>query len=90
MKNVIILLVIFFAVRTLRRHLAAKHKKEVEEGEKAAGRRPADDGEEMVHDPVCDSYITISSAFSVKNGREKIFFCSDDCRGKYLASIKNT
>ena len=41
-------------------------------------------GEEMVFDPVCQSYFPKNAAFNTKNGNETVYFCSEECREKFL------
>jgi YHS domain-containing protein len=52
------------------------------------GKRKAPDlarpGEVLVQDPVCKCYIPRSEARTVDFMGEKIFFCSDECRRKFL------
>jgi uncharacterized protein len=42
-------------------------------------------GEVLVQDPVCRCYLPKSQAQAVDFQGEKVFFCSDDCRRKFLA-----
>ena len=39
---------------------------------------------EMVQDPVCGTYVDRDSAITVKNGDRILYFCSYECRKKYL------
>lgn len=89
MKPVIILILVFFAVRLLRKNLlkkaASMSASEQKSGDsripnKGAGNR----GEEMVLDPVCGSYVPESSALSAKRDGETAHFCSTECREKFL------
>jgi YHS domain-containing protein len=45
-----------------------------------------DEGEEMVQDPVCSSYVPISTAVSIEARQGRVYFCSDQCRDKYTAA----
>lgn len=45
--------------------------------------RPDPDGEEMVHDPQCGTYVPRSAALSDRIGNQTLFFCSDACRQSY-------
>lgn len=81
MKPVIVLLAIFFLISFLR-------KRSVKPPQKAAPRhdsdaRPKSAGEEMVFDTVCNSYIPVSSAISLKVNGELEYFCSEECREKF-------
>lgn len=86
MKNVIIILIIFFAIRYLRRYLQSGP------ANRGAGAGPHQanphssglETEDMVQDPVCGSYIPVSSAVTVhENGRTE-HFCGTACRDKRL------
>lgn len=39
---------------------------------------------EMVQDPVCGTYVDKDSAITVRNGEQVLYFCSYECRKKYL------
>ena len=41
-------------------------------------------GEEMVPDPQCGVYIPKSSALTARQGGRQLYFCSEECRKKYL------
>jgi len=41
-------------------------------------------GDVLVQDPVCKCYIPQSQAKAVDFKGEKIFFCSEECRRKFL------
>ena len=53
---------------------AEKRKKRMESGE-------------MVKDPVCGTYVEKDSAITVKNGDQTLYFCSYECRQKYIESV---
>lgn len=44
--------------------------------------------EEMALDPVCGSYIPASSALRVRKDSEVVHFCGEECRQKFMASLK--
>jgi YHS domain-containing protein len=46
-------------------------------------RKPLD---ELVKDPVCQTYVVRSRAVRRTAGGEPRYFCSDDCARRYLAS----
>jgi YHS domain-containing protein len=48
--------------------------------------RPEEGGEEMVQDPVCRCYIPKKQAYAVSYKGKQLFFCSEECFKKYLAS----
>ncbi|OGP23140.1 MAG: hypothetical protein A2X93_02335 [Deltaproteobacteria bacterium GWC2_56_8] len=89
MKPVIILIIVFFAVRLLKKSLQKKTASMSASEQAAGGARIPNKGaekrgEEMVLDPVCGSYVPESSALSAKRGGETAHFCSPDCRDKFL------
>ena len=53
---------------------AEKKKKRIESGE-------------MVKDPVCGTYVEKDSAITVRNGEQTLYFCSYECRKKYIESV---
>ncbi|MBI5493308.1 MAG: hypothetical protein HY893_10305 [Deltaproteobacteria bacterium] len=79
MKPVIVLLAIFFLISILRKR--SKPLRKPRPGSDEA--RPKRDGEEMVFDTVCNSYIPVSSAISLKVDGELEYFCSEECREKF-------
>jgi len=42
--------------------------------------------EELVQDPACQCYIPKSQSYTVSLEGKKMFFCSEECYRKYLAS----
>ncbi len=88
MKNVIILLMIFFLIRALRKGLVARQERKL----KMAGQRETDhqkreqtarsESEEMVLDEVCGSYVPVSAALTSETGGKRAYFCSEECRDK--------
>jgi YHS domain-containing protein len=43
---------------------------------------------DMFADPVCGTFVDPASALFILHGQEKIYFCSEDCRMKFLAELK--
>jgi len=41
---------------------------------------------ELRRDPVCGTYIATTTSFKQTVGAETVYFCSTDCRDKFLAS----
>ena len=41
--------------------------------------------EEMVQDPVCGTWVPLNQAIAFRRGRETLYFCSAECRDKFLA-----
>ena len=42
----------------------------------------------LVRDPICGVYVEKDSSFSVRNGDIVEYFCSDDCRQKYIKQVQ--
>ncbi len=78
MKPVVVLLAIFFLIYFLRKRSAKPLQKA-----RPDEARPRSAGEEMVFDTVCNSYIPVSSALSLKVDGELEYFCSEECREKF-------
>ncbi len=55
---------------------------------KAAERERKIQSDEMVKDPVCGTYVDKSSAISVRSGEQVLYFCSYECRQKYIESVQ--
>lgn len=46
-------------------------------------------GNEMVLDPVCQSYFSKKDALNIKMEGEIIYFCSEGCREKFLKTVSS-
>jgi len=44
--------------------------------------------EEMVQDPVCGTYVPLGQAVSLPGEKETRYFCSNECRDKFMAGQK--
>lgn len=87
MKSVLILLAVFFIVRALKKKLESGKKETPPAPEKSTPREPVSAprarAEEMVLDPVCGSYVPISAAIAASKDGKTIYFCSEECRGRF-------
>lgn len=87
MKSVLILLVVFFCVRALKKHLEGRSAQKAAPvpppPPKEQSSAPRQKAEEMALDPVCGSYVPLSAAIKSTIGGKTVFFCSDDCREKF-------
>ncbi len=54
-------------------------------GETPGGRRVIDAGD-MVKDPVCNTYIPAENAIKEDIGDKTYYFCSPECRDKFIKS----
>jgi YHS domain-containing protein len=50
--------------------------------------RPAAPGSDTVRDPVCGMYMDPRLALRVDNGKGSFYFCSDECKNKYLSHAR--
>lgn len=46
--------------------------------------------EEMVQDPVCGTYVPVGQAVTLKREKETLYFCSEECREKFLQERTDT
>jgi YHS domain-containing protein len=42
----------------------------------------------MVKDPVCGMYMDSRLAVRFEEGGETVFFCSEECKSKFLAGVR--
>ncbi|MDI9612876.1 MAG: hypothetical protein QM330_07440 [Acidobacteriota bacterium] len=42
----------------------------------------------MVRDPVCGMYMDPRLALRLEEGKGTFFFCSEECKGKFLAGVR--
>ena len=52
---------------------------------KVAGQGRGEIGEDMVKDPYCNVYFQKSNGVHARVGDRDLYFCSEECRDKYLA-----
>jgi YHS domain-containing protein len=45
---------------------------------------PASTSNHMVKDPICGMYMDSRLAIRLESGKEEVYFCSEDCKNKYL------
>lgn len=100
MKPVIIILIIFFTVRYLRKRISSgaadkgKGSAKGADTQSVRGRSDARQGqrrdsgqdEDMVFDPVCKSYVPISSAVRLDIDGRTEYFCSAECMERFASS----
>lgn len=80
--------ILLFAVAAyaLYRLFMNDRKKSAEQTENEEAKRVADGT--LVRDPICGVYVEKDSSFSVRNGDTVEYFCSDDCRQKYIKQVQ--
>lgn len=88
MKSVLILIAVFFIVRALKKSLEGRSAQKAAPTPpppaKETSSSPRQKAEEMALDPVCGSYVPLSAAVKSAEGGKTVYFCSDDCREKYV------
>lgn len=45
--------------------------------------KPGQEGEQMVQDPECGTYLPLSEALKAKVNGQPVYFCSRKCRSQY-------
>jgi YHS domain-containing protein len=40
--------------------------------------------EEIKKDPICGTYVPVGHSLSYKSGKETHYFCSEECKSKYI------
>ena len=87
MKSVLILIAAFFIVRALKNSLEARKAEKAVPSAPPPPKEPTvgarQSAEEMALDPVCGSYVPLSAAVRATEGGKTVYFCSEDCRGRY-------
>lgn len=64
-----------------RQEKVKKEEKEEQDRKVAAG--------EMVKDPECGVWVAVDDSISVKDGPVRYYFCSYECRDKFLKELKS-
>ena len=83
----IIKIVIFVLVCYVLYRLFMNDRKKNADKEAKAEKKRMEAGE-MVQDPVCGAYVDKETSISVRNGDHVTYFCSYECRQKYLDKIE--
>jgi len=81
MKLLIIILIGYLAYRSFRSCLLKNTMQQQNAMQGEAGGEIEDD---MVKDPYCDVYITRRDGVHLRHAGEDLYFCSEECRDKYL------
>lgn len=86
-KLIILLLAAYIAYKLFandiekKRVAQEKQEKEDQQRRMAAG--------EMAKDPECGVWVVMEDSISVKDGARTYYFCSYDCRDKFLKGIRD-
>jgi len=87
LKTIIFLILVYLAYRVVKSSVSVKTFRWPDEGEKNE-EPPVKASEEMVFDPVCKSYIPVATSISVSEGGKVYYFCGEECKKKFLESLK--
>lgn len=85
-KLIILCAALYFAYRLFANDFLKKRKKEEAEEKKEQEKKIA--AGEMVKDPECGTYVSVDDAISVKDADKTWYFCSYDCRDKFLGKLE--
>jgi uncharacterized protein len=87
MIRLLILIAIgYFAYRVLRSLLTPGSSR----GRKVSSKPSGQIDDVMVKDPFCGTYFARNQGVYLKSGGEDLYFCSAECREKYLAEASKT
>lgn len=87
MWKLILLLVAGYFLYKLFANDFHKKKKEEERQTKEEMKRQVECGE-MVKDPECGTYVSVDDSISVRDGKHLYYFCSYECRDKFLKRLE--
>lgn len=85
-KFIIIIAVIYIGYKLFANDFRKKKKDELKREQEETARQV--EAGEMVPDPECGAYVAIDSSISVKDGPKTYYFCSYDCRDKFLKKLE--
>ncbi len=79
-KLIVLLIAGYFIYRFLKDYMNPREEDTISEN--------TGESDETVVDPVCRSYIPLDSALRVRNGDKVHYFCSEECRQKFIGSLR--
>lgn len=82
MRLIILGILLYICYRSLKSWFGPSSAIRQSETDRAVGK--ADDV--MVKDPVCEVYFSKRNGVRFKLGGEELYFCSKNCRDKYIAA----
>lgn len=85
MKFLFYILAGYLVYMILKGRLGQKGRRPGSTSNTAAPEPPLRDEEEMVQDPVCESYVPMSDALKVRSRRGVVYFCGPECKEKFFA-----
>jgi len=84
-RFIITFVIIYLAYKALKAFISGV-KREVKGS--AGLQSVASDGEDLVEDPYCHTYIPVSNAYKASFGGETLYFCCQKCFEDYAAQEK--
>ncbi len=86
MRIAILILLIFFVYR----HFRKKKGRDGSRSDYSASRYYTGESfEEMVEDPNCKVFVQKGRAIKARIGSQTYYFCSKECRDKYIEKLKS-
>lgn len=85
-KFIVIALGIFIAYKLFANDFLHKKKSNDQQNQKETEKKAASG--EVVKDPICGTYVSISDSISVKDGQNIHRFCSYECRDTFLKKLE--
>lgn len=83
MLRFVLLLALSIVISRMFWRIVSSFREGVAGGQRQPGASPR--AVAMVRDPVCGTFVLPERAVMLVHGRERVSFCSDACRDKYLA-----
>jgi uncharacterized protein len=87
MSAIIIRILFYIFVALLIRWFFVSRKKSPKAAE--AGANPGNGASRMVKDPMCGMYMDERLAIRMDNRRDAVYFCSEECKEKYMNKSTN-
>jgi YHS domain-containing protein len=84
-EEFILPLFLFFVVRGMLGSMFASRRSKAA-ATPAPSQPPAQPSAELRKDPVCGTYVSISTSVSRKVNGQMVYFCSEACRSQYRAA----
>jgi YHS domain-containing protein len=84
-EELVLPLLLFLVLRSVLKGLFARSKTSVRPYQGAPPPPPGGAVAELKKDPVCGAYVSAATSVSRSIKGQLIYFCSDECRDKYVA-----
>lgn len=86
-KLIFLGIALYIVYKLFAKDFLKKREKEDKEEQEERDRKIA--AGEMVKDPECGTYVLADDSISVKDGDRVFYFCSYECRDKFLHHLKS-